>query len=166
MKYRFVTITIFAILGSAYLPCLWAGEPQASVNSHDCSLPDPAKVQSQHGDSFDWDHCGPIDLIAFLQKINQTSYTARQPHKGWVKEKDLPGLFALIDSTQPSANVCVVESSFMDPNMSTVGNEAAWMISSFRAGQYPPGLNSTHPKPNRDELKRWWRARIGSSADK
>jgi hypothetical protein len=163
MKCRFDTTVVFSILCSAFLPYLCAKEPQASLSSYNCSHPNPAKVQQQYGDSFDWDRCTPNDFLNFLQKLNQGFYFVGQQHKGWVKEKDLPVLFALIDSNQPCANVASVVSSFIDLNKSTVGNEAAWLISSFRSGEYPPGLNSTRPKPNKKELKRWWKDRLGSS---
>ncbi|WP_300673980.1 hypothetical protein [Desulfoluna sp.] len=74
----------------------------------------------------------------------------------WVTEADLPQLMALLDSTDPCANVFSLYSSFRDCRASTVGHEAAFIIEGFRKGRYPPELNSGQADLNIEEIKIWW----------
>ena len=68
----------------------------------------------------------------------------------------------LLDSSEPCANVQNPLSSYIDPERSTVGNEAAYLIEGFRHDRYPPRLNSTRPPCDIEEIKKWWAERQGT----
>ncbi len=106
--------------------------------------------------SFDWESKSPFDLIILLKNNKTSSYMVARTHKNWVKKKHLTGLVKLIDSSERCANVFSMWSSYLDSNWSTVGNEAAYLIEGYRDGQYPHGLNSTRPKPDRENILKWW----------
>jgi len=118
---------------------------------------DPA----EYGDTFDWDNRGALEFLDFIRGKSGW-YTVWGDHENWVKEEDLPELMMLLDSTEQCANVNRSVSSWIDFEPSTVGNEAAYLIEGFRKGRYPPGLNSTRPRPNKDEIRQWWSARRGA----
>ena len=107
--------------------------------------------------TFDWENKRPIDLIELLKKSKTPSYMVTGIHNNWVKKKHLAGLIELIDSSVRCANVASMWSSYMDSDWSTVGNEAAYLIEGYRAGKYPPRLNSTRPKPEREDILKWWK---------
>ena len=159
---RLATIILVFLLAGK-ITSVHAEAPRTRAPSHDCSLPSPSKKDFR--DSFDWNRCSPKDFLSFLQKYDENWYSVMGDHSGWVKEQDLPGLFALLDSTAPCANVSSGYSSFIDWQKSTVGNEAAWLIQSFRVGKYPPALNSTRPRPDKDALKLWWRNRLHAAQE-
>jgi len=85
--------------------------------------------------------------------------TVAEPVEHWVQEKDLPKLILLLDSPVPCASVALSRSSFW-PGVSTVGDQAAYLIEGFRAGIYPPSLHSGKMAPGlKDEIRAWWAAR-------
>ena len=74
----------------------------------------------------------------------------------WVRVEDLPGLFELIESTEPSRSVALMVSSFIDNGRSTVGKEAQFVHLGLKHGSYPPALNSTrHNLEPKDEILQW-----------
>lgn len=105
---------------------------------------------------------GPLDLLDLLKRWESNNWLSPILPFGWVKESDLPALVELLDSTEPCANVQSMVSSFMDSKRSTVGNEAAYLIEGFRNDWYPPRLNSTRPKCDIEEIKKWWAERQGT----
>ena len=85
--------------------------------------------------------------------------TIGEPVRNWVQEKDLPRLILLLDSPVPCASVMSTRSSFW-PGVSTVGEQAAFMILGFRKGWYPPDLHSGRmPSDVKAEIRAWWAAR-------
>jgi hypothetical protein len=85
--------------------------------------------------------------------------TIGEPVKNWVQEKDLPKLILLLDSPVPCAPVVLARSSFL-PEVSSIGEQAAFLILGFRAGVYPPELHSGRMAPGvKDEIRAWWAAR-------
>jgi hypothetical protein len=108
---------------------------------------------------FDYTVHGPLDLLDLLRTWETDNWTSPILPFGWVKESDLPALVALLDSTEPCANVQSMLSSCIDRTRSTVGNEAAYLIEGYRKDRYPPRLNSTRPFCDIDEIKAWWKAR-------
>jgi len=108
---------------------------------------------------------GPLDLLELLKTWESADWLAPHFPFGWVKETDLPSLVALLDSTEPCANVRSMVSSVIIRERSTVGNEAAYLIEGFRKDRYPPGLVSNHPLQDIEEIEAWWRARGGASSE-
>lgn len=107
------------------------------------------------GDTFEWQDRGPLDFLKLLR--SQHDYSVRGLHRGWLKATDVPELLALLDSKDPCGSVAMEASSYYESGLSTVGQEAAFLIEGFRRGQYPPGLNSTRMELNSEELRTWWR---------
>lgn len=110
---------------------------------------------------FDFATGGPLAFLDSLRTSERSSITVLVIEFGWVGEADLPALIALLDSTERCANVASGVSSYIDQSWSTVGNEAAYLIDGYRQDRYPPGLNSTRPKPDVAGIRRWWEARGG-----
>ncbi len=104
----------------------------------------------------DWESGGPIKFITYLKTTNISDYLVYGTSSDWIKDKDIPELMKLIDSEEPCAGVQMVISSYL-AGRSTVGNEAAFLIEGFIKGSYPPALDSTRWKPNRDKIREWWR---------
>jgi len=115
--------------------------------------------RKRYGDTFDWENKGALEFLDFI-RLRGTVYTVVGKHPNWIREDDLPALMELLDSTEPCSNVMSWESSFLDLKPSTIGNEAAYLIEGFRSGAYPPGLNSTRPRPDKDEIRQWWLRRL------
>jgi len=115
----------------------------------------------EYGDTFDWDNKGALEFLDFIRG-KAGWYTVWGDHPNWVKEDDLPELMALLDSTEQCSNVKSAMSSWIDFEPSTIGNEAAYLIKGFREGRYPPGLNSTRPRPDKAKIREWWYARGGA----
>ena len=109
---------------------------------------------------FDWHHFGPLAFLDHLKNRTGRLLILGAP-EGWIKEDDLPELMNLIDSTEPCPSVRAACSSYIGTGTSTVGNEAAFLIEGYRKGRYPPGLNSTRPRPDIREIRSWWRERTG-----
>ena len=110
---------------------------------------------------FDPGSSGPLDLLEFLQ-LRPGYWVAGSFPQNWVQEIDLSALMEEIDSVTPCANVMHMASSYIDTATSTVGNEAAYLVESFRSGKYPPRLNSTRPYVDVEGIKEWWRLRNGT----
>lgn len=111
---------------------------------------------------FDYMRQGPLELLDLLRNCEKNNWVSPFMSFGWVKESDLPALIELLDSTEPCANVQSLLSSYIDGSRSTVGNEAAYLIEGFRKDRYPPGLNSTGPVCDIDEIRAWWESRSGT----
>ena len=116
-------------------------------------------IETTVNQHFDWNNSSPLDFIYFLRNYEKNSYIVIGVYKDWIKIKHIPQLIQLLNSEEECANVASAYSSYMDTNKSTVGNEAAYLINAFRIGQYPPGLNSTRPKPDKEEILSWWENR-------
>lgn len=103
----------------------------------------------------------PQRVLALLKSQTDPHFvlTIAAAEAGWVKERDLPQLIALLDADQPCAPVTIVHSSVWPPS-TTVGEQAALMIQGFRTGKYPPRLNPTPiTDENKREIRAWWAAR-------
>jgi hypothetical protein len=122
---------------------------------------DPMGHPMAHGattgtDVFDWQHEGPQAFLSNLRTVQE--YTVAGIHRGWVRASDLSELVALLDSHEPCGSVAMAISSYHESQLSTVGQEAAFLIEGFRRGAYPPALNSTHPGVDKAEVRAWWEA--------
>ncbi len=124
-----------------------------------CSLALPLAAVAADG-ALDPRSTDPLKLLEILRRDSSMSaLTIREHVEHWVPEKDLPKLMLLLDSTEPCASVMHIKSSFW-PGMSTVGEQAAFMIQGFRAGIYPPDLHSGRMAADaKDEIRAWWAAR-------
>jgi len=109
--------------------------------------------------AYPWQDVTPLEYLTYIRFLTVSSITVFGCKENWVTEADVPALLDLLDSKEPSPNQKSARSSFRDDNMSTVGNEAAWLIQAFRVGCFPPGLNSTRNAPDASELRRWWSER-------
>jgi hypothetical protein len=110
----------------------------------------------------------PVDFLKALELERSTSdeYIFREPIRNWVSRKDLPGLLALADSTEPCASVALTSSSVRNSKGSTLGQEALFLLEGYRSGQYPPAPNSGgYDEARAKELTDWCRNQIGPSRD-
>ena len=109
---------------------------------------------------FDLRGSDPSKLLDLLTNGNfPGAVLGIEPVRNWVQEKDLPKLILLLDSPVPCASVMDIRSSSW-PGVSTVGEQAAFMILGFRKGWYPPDLHSGRMPPDvKDEIRAWWTAR-------
>jgi hypothetical protein len=115
----------------------------------------PARpAADHHGDTFDWQQAGPLEFLDHLRSVR--SYVVDGVHRGWVRSSDLPQLISLLDSQDPCGSVAMRISSYHESQLSTVGQEAAFLIDGFRSGRYPPRLNSTRPATDVDQVREWW----------
>lgn len=110
----------------------------------------------------DFSRQGPIELLEVLKTWPTPYWCAPLLPFGWVKESDVPALVKLLDSQERCANVMDLPSSYIDENWSTVGNEAAFLIDGFRSDHYPPRLNSTRPRSDKADIRKWWDERGGT----
>jgi len=121
-----------------------------------CSL-----VFSLTASAFDLRSTDPSKLLDLLVNGNfpRAVLTIDEPVQNWVQERDLPNLMLLLDSPVPCAPVALSRSSSW-PDVSSLGDQAAFLIQGFRAGVYPPALQSAKMKPGeKDEIRAWWLAR-------
>ncbi|UCE50046.1 MAG: hypothetical protein JSW47_07780, partial [Phycisphaerales bacterium] len=114
----------------------------------------------------------PLKFLSHLQTMEHETAQIPPVQPGWVKEADLPKLFALLDSQKKCAAVVAPDWS---PHMavykgSTVRREAGFLIKSFREQWYPAslGLPITDPYPypaplgstisdaDKEDLRKWW----------
>jgi len=110
---------------------------------------------------FDLKGSDPSKLLDLLVNGNFPAavLTINEPVENWVQEKDLPKLILLLDSPVPCAPVALSKSSFW-PGVSSIGEQAAFLIQGFRAGLYPPDLHSGRMGPGvKNEIRAWWAVR-------
>jgi len=171
MRQAASVIVVLFLLTSCAVLCL-TGKQKPGTGESQVDTSNVLKHVSMNPDEsekyFDWKNLGALDFLEFLRNYKFSIYTEEGTltdwvvftewgiHDDWVKEEELPQLIELLDSTEPCANVTSSISSFLDMNPSTIGNEAAYIIMGYRAGRYPPGLNSTRPKPDIVEIRKWW----------
>jgi hypothetical protein len=105
---------------------------------------------------------GPLEFLSLLQTMEHETAQITPIQPGWVKEADLPKLFALLDSQKKCAAVVAPGwSPHMDIDKpSTVGREAGFLIKSFitqgyPALGYPAGLGLTMSDSEKEDLRKW-----------
>jgi hypothetical protein len=112
-----------------------------------------------YGDSFDWQTNGPQEFLKVLRD-RDSFYTVDGVHVGWIREADVPGLIALLESREPVAHVVMVISSYLPRARSFVGQEALFLVEGFRQGRYPPSTHSGGRFVERkQEILGWWAKR-------
>ncbi|ATQ73847.1 hypothetical protein CR152_04440 [Massilia violaceinigra] len=107
---------------------------------------------------FDFSRESPTGFLIFLQKNkNQKIYFIREPVVNWVNDEHIPALIDLLDSQEQCMSVALRASSKIQMG-STVGNEAAFLISGYRAGKFPANVNSrVLSEEDKNEIRAWWR---------
>jgi hypothetical protein len=115
---------------------------------------------------FDFSNRGPLEFLEFLKSLHwpeamkaTRGFKLACIHKGWIREEDIPGLLALMESEEPCGGVAMSISSHSAPGPSTVGNEAAYLVMGYRKGEYPPSLESTSQLVTVEDkaaLRHWW----------
>lgn len=119
----------------------------------------PGREDSLSMGDFSYRGNTPAELLAYLQVKSGSdcpTVAVGDAPEFWIRADDVANLMQLVGSDELSANVHSVSSSFLDCRLSTVGREAAFLITGFRQGQYPPELNSGNAEYNVREIRRWW----------
>ena len=112
---------------------------------------------------------GPLALLDRLRDgataANASAFgLGVEPCAGFVRDEDLPGLLARLDSQRPALAVTSAKSSKLSRGLSTEGHEAAFLVESWRQGVYPPALDSRDWTGHLTEEQRAELARIGADA--
>lgn len=125
----------------------------------------PPDILAEHrieiGDTFAWQEKSPTDFLELLKSAD--SYTIGCFHYGWIKFSDVQPLIDMLDSEEKCGSV-VVELSSLRP-LSTIGNEAAYLIEGFRTGVYPPDLNPNCRKIDKENIRHWWKNQKGETEE-
>ena len=113
--------------------------------------------------SVDISEMDPLEFLSHLQTMEHETAQITPVQDGWVKESDLPKLFALLDSQKKCASVIAPGwSPHVDIDKpSTVGREAGFLIRFFRMEGFPPpeypaGLGLTMSDADKEDLRKWW----------
>lgn len=147
---RFLLLFVLLVI----LPLFLQASDQTAQYGCDCefmNVDDP----KEYGDDFDWSEGTPFEFLEMLRNTADWGYTMWSCHEDWIKPHHLEPLIALLDSEEPCGNVASAHSSFIDTERSTVGDQAAYLILSYRAGCFPSSLNSP-TDPDKQEILRWW----------
>ncbi len=142
-----------------------AGSPREHVV--DCTPVPQCGDPSAFGDTFAWQHLGPVDFLHLLEQMVKSEhsgnrspwYTVHGTHRGWIQASDIPELLKLVDSSVPCAAVVSSVSSVLPSERSTVGHEAMYLIEGYRHGGYPSAINSSQCTCDPAEIRRWWDGR-------
>jgi len=126
-------------------------------------MPDTS-LYSQKQNEFDFKSSSPEEFIEFLKDhIHPLGFYPiddAQIDNDWIKEEHIPKLMELIDSKEPCLNVVSMYSSTLPFKLSTVGNEAIFLIQGFRKNRYPPQLTSMNiSSSEKEEILKWWQDR-------
>lgn len=130
----------------------------------------PAKPQGSFGfEHSDWDK-EPFEFLAFLIRQHDRGgleVTVGDAPRDWIRKEHIGLLVLLLDSKEPCASVYPARSSRVripggadsEPaKASTIGQEAAYLIASYRHGLFPMSGTeiSCDLKFDREKLRRWW----------
>ncbi len=127
---------------------------------------------------FDFQKRSPIEFLDHIRLSHDAiameqfsfSYTMWGTHRGWVQKSDLPLLLDRIESENPCLAINKSICSFFSMKPSTVGQEAAHLLLSFRSeveqsgyGGYPCLLNSGSFPIDKKQIKQWCEAYIAAN---
>jgi hypothetical protein len=110
----------------------------------------------------------PVEFLKALkmERSPTDQFLFRDPIKGWITRKDIPGLLALVDSKEPCASVALKSSTTVNTQGSTLGQEALFLLDGYRKGVYPPAPNSGgYDAAHAKELTDWAQGQLGPSRD-
>lgn len=152
------TALMRAIIALASFPTLFGCEREPDI-SPPTSQPERMLDKELREPGFDFGRARPQELLKVLEtRTMEITVADRIPQ--WVKEEEVDELLALLDSRRPCMPVVSKWASTI-PKTSTVGDEAALMIESFRRGYYPPELSASvliMRNPSiKSELRQWWK---------
>lgn len=108
--------------------------------------------------NIDLSNTDPIEFIKILRKYSEGWVVVKDAPNGWIKQEHVEQLMKLIDSKDAIIPVVSIISSYMPLNkMSTVGNEAMFLIEGYKKDRYPPGICSVYGfNGNPEEYKKWY----------
>ena len=109
---------------------------------------------------FDWSTMTPLEFFEQLKVAPFVPVTVYDPPpEGWITRGHVVELMKFIDSEDPASYVLSALSSYIPfGQVSTVGNEACFLIEGYRNKSYPPFLCSIHYHvADPDGLRSWWR---------
>jgi hypothetical protein len=105
----------------------------------------------------EWRHGRPLQLLETLQAYPDNFYLTSDPsERGFVHPEDLEALMAKLEDPTPCAAVLQFISAHLPTGKSTVGREAALLVTAFRQGYYPPVPASDLATLHLDRLRAWW----------
>ena len=145
------------LAGLTVVACCSSAEADRTHKVTDCDAPCDDSPLGR----FDWQVKSPVEFLVSEQEhgiragLSGGVFSVAGRHEGWIREEDIPALFALLDSQTPCASVNRSISSYIELG-STVGHEAGVLIMAFREGSYPFFLNSSLVKVDKEELREWW----------
>ena len=121
-------------------------------------------LYSQKQNEFDFKASNPEEFIEFLKDhIHPLGfYTINDDVQidNWIKEEHIPKLMELVDSKESCLHVVSTYSSTLPFKLSTVGNEAIFLIQGFRKNRYPPRPTSMNISlSEKEEILKWWQDR-------
>ena len=102
----------------------------------------------------------PVQFLDWLKSRDSPAnfVSVHGPVQGWIRREHIPALLGLLDSRTKCAAIVEVHSSFL-PGGSTIGDEAALMIQSYRDGHYPSRLSAGKiSQEEKRDLRVWWMA--------
>ena len=114
---------------------------------------------------FDWQVKSPVDFLQFLVSEQEDGiraglsggvFSVAGRHEGWIREEDIPALFALLRLADALRKRDDVDFLVHRAGIKRVGHEARVLIMAFREGSYPFLLNSSDVKVDKEELRKWW----------
>jgi len=117
--------------------------------------------------AFDFNLFSPERFLEFLKKDAYGAVVVNSvvphyqitdpPPDDWIKPEHIPGLINLINSQEPCRPVTTIQSSTIPTKLSTIGDEAMFLIEGFREKRYPPWPNSqTYSSKERKAMLQWW----------
>ena len=109
----------------------------------------------------DWSSTTPLEFLDSLTSDPSYSFTIwNKPTMDWFDEEQLQGLFDRLNSPAPARSVVSALSSRMPHGVSTEGREAAYLLTGYREGYYPPSIGSLIMfEPDYDDIRAWWKSR-------
>jgi len=147
IKIRIVFVSLFLIITF----CCFASEPDNQAISDN----------GFNAGDISWDKVTPMEFINILKVKKQGFVTVGQAPKSWIKYEDVKQLMELIDSQEPVVPVVAIISSYLPGpgRMSTLGNEAMFLIEGYRNDRYPCGICSIYGfKGNPADYRKWWKS--------
>jgi hypothetical protein len=156
-------IKLITVLIAATLPAAHADTAPPKTQEQEVTLP---KAGSFGREAADWKK-EPFEFLALLIRQHEqgvVSVIVGDAPKSWIKKEHIGLLILLLDSKEPCASVYPGRSSEIFPGRngvktSTVGQEAAYLIESYRhIGTFPKSGTdvSCHLQFDINEIKSWW----------
>lgn len=102
----------------------------------------------------------PLEFLRYLKRNTSNTVFLEKQVNDWIKEENLkeliPLISPLISNDEPCSGVSLQISSFLSKELSTISNEACFMIEGYIKGIYPPEISSHRAKSERKERVLKW----------